>query len=215
MVLGLLFLNLLFAVFAFFVLLRQQGRVLIRLSALERDLLIQRLQGSSRQTEGGAPRDILKPDALAKSRINRRGLAIGSAAPEFSVKRLNGNGSLSLRDAGGKRLLLLFVSTDCAPCDGLLRELTPITEDAATEFLVVARGEFGSLQQKFDGNPLADRVGVQEAWEVSRLYATFKMPSAYMIDEHGRITEGPTVGPREIIDMARAFDRLPSMTTAQ
>jgi len=213
--LGLVMAQLFLGAFAVLVLLRQQGRILIRLEAIERDLLIERLQGAplplSEQIRPQVPKS---EDPLAKSRINRHGLAVGSTAPDFRARRLEGDGYLSLTDFKGKRVLLLFVSADCAPCDVLLRELTRVGDGIADDLLIVARGSVDALQRKFADQEFATRVGVQEAWEISRLYATFKMPSAYVIDEHGTIAAGPTVGPSEIISMSAAIDPSFSMTTA-
>src|SRR3990172_9625177 len=73
-------------------LVRQNGRILGRLEALEKafeDLAL--VNGNS----------------LAKSRLKRDGLARGVAAPDFSIPRLDG-GRLSLTEFRGRRILLIF-----------------------------------------------------------------------------------------------------------
>ena len=61
--------------------------------------------------------------ALAESRIERTGLKAGTVAPSFTLPRLDGKGDLSLSELRGKRVLLVFSSPGCGPCNALAPEL--------------------------------------------------------------------------------------------
>src|SRR5207247_6303020 len=57
--------------------------------------------------------------SLARSRIKRDGLKAGTPAPDFRLPRLDGRGDLSLENLRGRRVLLVFSSPHCGPCDAL------------------------------------------------------------------------------------------------
>ena len=94
-------------------LLRQNGRMLLRIDALEAAL------------DHGAERPagrVFADRSLAKSRLNRAGLAKGTAAPAFRLPMLDGS-ETALSDYAGRRLLLVFSDPACAPCTALLPKL--------------------------------------------------------------------------------------------
>src|SRR5439155_7457762 len=87
-------------------LLRQNGRMLARLDALEREL--GPAAGRTRAPSFG-------DRSLAGSRLNRNGLTPGTKAPDFRLPRVDG-GMLALAEYRGRRLLLVVSSPDCQPC---------------------------------------------------------------------------------------------------
>jgi hypothetical protein len=50
---------------------------------------------------------------------------------------------------------------------------------------MVSRGTLEANRSKVSEHGLSFPVGMQHHWEVSRSYATFTTPSAYLIDEDG------------------------------
>src|SRR6266516_4610305 len=85
-------------------LLRQNGRILLRLDALEAQL--QQL-GTPARTGTAAP--------------SSSALPLGSAAPEFELKDLRGE-RVSLSRFRGRRVLLVFFSPQCGYCARLVPE---------------------------------------------------------------------------------------------
>src|SRR6185369_8382163 len=55
--------------------------------------------------------------SLARSKLKRDGLRAGTVAPDFRLPRLDGRGDLALSDLRGRRVLLVFQSPSCGPCD--------------------------------------------------------------------------------------------------
>src|SRR5262245_48876472 len=61
--------------------------------------------------------------SLAHSRIKRDGLKAGTVAPNFRLPRLDGRGELSLEDLRGRPVLLVFSDPHCGPCQVLAPHL--------------------------------------------------------------------------------------------
>jgi peroxiredoxin len=165
----------------FFALLRQNGRLLVRVEALE--AIAERLSADAMAARVAVDR------SLATSRINRAGLAAGSVAPDFRLPTLDGDHA-ALSDYAGSRLLLVFSDPDCAPCTALLPQLQPAAERAGVSVLVISRGGYDVNRRKLAEAKTTLRVALQAQWEISRLYGKFSTPIGYLIDEHGRtVTE--------------------------
>ena len=97
-------------------LLRQQGRFLLRLEALEERL------GVPSQSGEQAP----------------RGLPVGTQAPAFNLADLNGKTHTlqSLLELG-KPLLLIFTHPDCGPCTALMPDIAHWQKEYANTLTVV------------------------------------------------------------------------------
>ena len=61
--------------------------------------------------------------SVARSKIKRDGLKAGTPAPDFRLPRLDGSGDLTLSELRGRRVLLVFSSPHCGPCNTLAPEL--------------------------------------------------------------------------------------------
>src|SRR6266545_6225535 len=129
-------------------LLRQNGRILLRLDELEKRLDELEFEAPA-APESLADREVAgqmnarpHPDplpqgegenqdlaarfgsrSLARSKIKRDGLKAGTPAPEFRLPRLDGRGELSLSALRGQRVLMVFSSPQCGPCNALAPEL--------------------------------------------------------------------------------------------
>src|SRR5262245_34564156 len=99
-----------FGCWLFMQLMRQNGRVLLQLEALEDSVA----EMAESLEEGHAARNGHRP--LARSKINRDGLTKGTEAPDFRLSALEG-GELSLADYRGRSVLLVFSDPHCGPCD--------------------------------------------------------------------------------------------------
>jgi peroxiredoxin len=180
-------------------LLRQNGRTLLRVEALESEL--ERLARPGDSSGGPAAADgeesTAKPfgdRSLAGSRINRNGLAAGTVAPPFTLPRLDG-GELSLSDYAGRAVLLVFSDPDCRPCDLLAPKLQRLSKKTpAVSVLMVSRGDPDRNRRKVAEHGLTFPVVLQDQWKLSREYAKFATPIAYLIDGQGRIAADVALG---------------------
>lgn len=177
-------------------LLRQNGRTLLRIEALEAelDILVSTVEKTGTRPFGDR--------SLAKSRINRNGLTPGTFAPAFTLPRLDG-GELSLDDYKGRRVLLVFSDPDCGPCDLLAPRLERVSTDTpVVSVVMVSRGDPDRNRSKVAQHGLTFPVVLQEQWHLSRQYAKFATPMAYLIDEEGRIAANVALGVDAILALA-------------
>jgi peroxiredoxin len=166
-------------------LLRQNGRLLLRIEGLE--------AAASRPTP---------PESLANSRINRSGLTPGTPAPDFRLPTLDG-GEKTLADFRGRWLLLVFSDPECAPCQHLLPRLEQKARTANLPVLVVSRGTIDANRRKMASAGITLLVVLQKSWEISRLYAKFVTPVAYLIDPYGVISS-PAAAGNDILNLVTA-----------
>ena len=68
-----------------------------------------------------------------------------------------------------------------------------------TELLMISRGDPKENRAKVQEHGLTFQVLLQQRWEISRLYAMFATPVAYLIDEAGIITHDVAVGMDSIL----------------
>lgn len=173
-------------------LLRQNGRILTRLDALE-----------SPSAEAGGPRRsgrVFADRSLAGSRINRDGLRPGVIAPAFSLPTVDGR-TVSLADYAGRRVLLVFSDPECGPCMELLPRLDAAARISDVPVLVISRGGVDANQRKLAQARATLTVALQAHWEISRLYAKFSTPIAYLVDEQGRIASEVAAGAAAVLSL--------------
>jgi peroxiredoxin len=102
----------------------------------------------------------------------------------------------------GQRVLLVFSDPHCGPCNYLAPELEKFHRGHADISLVmISRGEPKENRAKVKEHKLAFPVVLQQRWEISRLYAMFATPIAYLIDEAGVITHDVAVGVGPILGL--------------
>lgn len=147
---------------------------------------------------------------LSESHINRNGLSAGTPAPPFRLPRVGG-GDLSLEQYRGQRVLVVFSDPDCGPCDHLAPQLEQLHRRRPdVQVLMISRGEVEENRRKISQQGLTFPVVLQRQWEISRLYAMFGTPIAYLIDEQGIIAADVASGADAILALSNlpaAFDR--------
>jgi len=150
-------------------LLRQHGRLLLRLDALEEQL---------------AARGIIAHPAGAAD-----GLAPGVTAPAFVLPDLNGN-STALDDllSAGLPLLLVFSHPSCTPCAAMLPQMR-VWQSANESDLTIAFISQGSVDD--NRAAVADHgiahILVQREREIADAYEAYATPSAVLISPEGII----------------------------
>jgi peroxiredoxin len=165
-------------------LLRQNGRLLVRLEALETSLAS---GGSSvALSQNGTPVD------------QAEGLPVGSEAPEFSMFGLYGERfTLEALRALGKPVMMLFTDPGCGPCNAMLPEVGRWQEEHAQKLTLalVSRGEMEQNKTKAQEHALKNVV-LQKEWEVSESYEVWGTPSAVLVSADGKVAS-PVAGGEE------------------
>ena len=183
-------------------LINPEGKIASRL-AIGTDALLKLAVGNGEGADpkadvagnGGKREDRFSNRSLARSKIKRDGLKAGTRAPDFRLPRLDGRGDLTLSELRGRRVLLVFSSPGCGPCEALAPELEEFHRaNPETEVLMVSKGEPRENRAKVKEHNLTFPIVLQQQWETSRLYAMFATPVAYLIDEAGVITSDVAVG---------------------
>lgn len=172
-------------------LLRQNGRILLRLEELEKRF---------DRLEFGATRTL--NHSLARSKIKRDGLNAGTTAPDFRLPRVDGGGELSLSALRGRRVLIVFSSPRCEPCNQLAPKLETFYRGRTDlQLVMIGKGEPAENRAKVKEHGLSFPVVLQQGWVISRTYAIFATPAAYLIDEEGVIAHDVAVGVEPILDL--------------
>jgi peroxiredoxin len=166
--------------------------------------------------------------SLARSKIKRDGLKAGTPAPDFRLPRLDGRGELSLSEFRGQHVLLVFSSPRCGPCNTLAPELEKFHREqrrkqaspspqpsppgegksrSGVEVVMISKGEPKENQAKVKEHGLTFPVVLQQQWEISRRYAMFATPIAYLIDETGVVAHDVAVGADAVLELLAQVSR--------
>jgi peroxiredoxin len=164
-------------------LMRQHGRLLLRLDELEAR------HGASGQVPAS-------PSAPAHT---RQQLPIGSVAPAFALHDLEEE-TVSLAEllALGKPVFLVFTDPDCGSCTTLLPEIAR-WQQARSQVTVamITRGTPESIRAKLTDLRI-HRVLLQRDREVARTYGAQATPSAVLVQRDGTIGSHLALGPVSI-----------------
>src|SRR5215212_7406548 len=183
---GVLVLSLLAGQWWFLVhLLRQNGRLLVRLEAVEATLAE---DGSVLATsQNGTP---VHQEA--------EGLPVGSEAPNFNLSGLHGETlSLEALRSSGKPVMAIFTDPGCGPCNAMLPDVGRWQEEHAQKLTLslISRGEVEENKTKASEHGLSN-VLVQKDWEISESYEIRGTPSAVLVSADGKVAS-PVAGGAE------------------
>lgn len=123
---------------------------------------------------------------------------IGSLAPDFQLKDLNGQ-TVSLSDFRGKAVLVNFWASWCGPCREEMPSLEVLYQRFKNRGLVVlgvsADDEgWEPIKQFLKIIPVSFPILLDQDQNVTSRYETFRIPETYFIDPEGRVA-GKVVGP--------------------
>jgi len=118
--------------------------------------------------------------------VSRDGLAAGERAPEFTLADPAGR-PVSLAGFAGRPLLLIFGSTACAPCRGLIPDLNAVARERAAELqvLYLSRGEAEETQRFIEELDVRVPVAVHPDMALPDQYKARVTPFAFVIDAEG------------------------------
>ncbi|GAB4413210.1 MAG: hypothetical protein Fur0044_07550 [Anaerolineae bacterium] len=154
-----------------FHLLRQNGRLLLRIETLEK-----RLDGVDTPFASG--------QAMPTS-----GLPIGTQAPTFQLSGLYGKTfTLDALRSKGKPLMLIFSDPGCGPCNALMPEIAEWQHDYVSKLTIalISRGTVEANRVK-SGEHALTHVLLQRDREVAEAYRANGTPSAVMVRPDGTI----------------------------
>jgi peroxiredoxin len=164
-------------------LLRQNGRILLRLEALEAQVA-QLVAASAPQ----AP----------------QGLSPGSPAPAFELPDLAGK-PVGLAQWRGQRVLLIFFNPKCGFCENMAAELAALRTDGAEGRpipVLITTGDAQENSRFMTEYGIRCPVLLQQKDEISNRYETNGTPMGYLIDEEGVIAAPLAVGGPDLLALA-------------
>jgi methylamine dehydrogenase accessory protein MauD len=165
-------------------LLRQNGRLLIRVEALEDEL-----DGETATSPNGG---VEAPPSV--------GLPIGSTAPDLELSDLHGETlTLASLRASGKPVMLVFTDPDCGSCTAMLPEIRRWQKEHAEELTIslVSQGTVEENRAKSTEHGLRG-ILMEQDWEVSEAYEVEASPSAVLVRPDGTIGSPVHEGPDAI-----------------
>src|SRR2546427_458628 len=167
----------------------QQGRILLRLDSLE---------GKRAQPDDGT------------AASGPKGLAVGTAVADFELPDLTGK-TRSLSEFRGRRLLLIYWSPDCGFCDMSAPELVQMQsalEENHTQLVLVSYGNAEANQKLAAEHGLNCTIlllkdSAAEKYLSEEVFKYCGTPSAYLLDEQGRVAQGLATGIHAVAQLVR------------
>jgi peroxiredoxin len=171
----------------FYQLVKQQGRILLRLDALERAVTTDR-------------------DPEVDESGDFDGLAAGTAFPDFELPDLSGN-IYSLTSFRGKRLLLIHWNFKCGFCEAIADDLANLEADLQkqnAQIVLLAHGDESFNLHHIAEHKLRARLLLLKEQQVPEPFARQGTPVAYFLDEQGQVAAPFASGADKVLALARA-----------
>ena len=171
--------------------MRQQGRVLLKLDSIEAAL--------------GHPRIATQLDPGDDAAVP--GLAVGSPAPGFRLSGMQGETvSLDALLSSKNPLMLLFTSPKCGPCRALMPEVAQWQRHARDwGIVVIAEGSTEDNRAEFVQHGVTE-ILLQQEREVAEVYHAYGTPAAVLVKPDHTIGSALALGADAIRALA---NRLP------
>jgi peroxiredoxin len=170
-------------------LVRQNGRILMRLEAIEKRL-------------GARPQE---------QRREPGGLPVGTPAPEFELPDLAGVHH-KLSEFRGKDVLLIFFNPKCGFCTKMAADLAALPVaggNGRAVPVVVTTGNAEANRKLIEQHGIRCTALLQEQMEVASQYRAQGTPMGYRIDAEGKIASELAVGAELLLKLAGAPNALP------
>jgi methylamine dehydrogenase accessory protein MauD len=163
-------------------LLRQHGRLLGRIDALEAAL---------------ASAGIAAPRTPQAAGMIVHGLPVGTSAPDFALPSVDGEVvALSELLERGLPVMLLFTDPQCGPCESLLPDVVTWQRNYVDRFntVLIASGSLEDNRNKREQHGL-DHVLVQAEHEVAEAYKVNGTPASVLVSTDQLIASAIHTGP--------------------
>lgn len=174
-------------------LIKQQGRLLLRLDGLEE--ILTRRQALPAPTMGNGNTPPAQP----------QGLPVGSAMVPLRLPDLTGK-EVALEDFSGKRVLLTHWSPSCGFCHQIAPELAKLQRDlrkANTELVLVSYGEASANASIAKEHELDCPILLLADGQRLEAFDRLGTPVAYLLDEQHRVAEPIAIGANQVPELAR------------
>jgi methylamine dehydrogenase accessory protein MauD len=135
-------------------------------------------------------------EATTPKRLGRDGLKPGKRAPDFTLPSVDGN-EVALHDFRGRKVLLVFTQSGCAPCKAIVPELNRLGVNE--QILVINNGDLKATRQWSAELQARFPVLAQEMFSISKKYEAFATPFAFLIDAKGMIASKGIINNRQHI----------------
>ena len=165
--------------------LRQYGRLLLRLDVLE-----ERVEGTLHASANGRP--------------HFEGISPATEFPSFRLPALGGE-TVALEELRGRRVLLVNWDPRCGFCREIVPTLAALESDLRkrrTELVLVSRGDAEENRRLAEEHGLEATILLQEADDRIEPFAAVGTPVAYLLDERGRVAKPLARGALEVPELA-------------
>lgn len=119
------------------------------------------------------------------------GLEIGHMAPDFQLETLDGE-EVKLSDFRGSRVMVNFWATWCPPCRAEMPDMEKFYQDKDVVILAVnltdTENSLDNVEEFRDDFGLSFPILLDKDLQVANLYAIQPIPTSYMVDSNGIIT---------------------------
>src|SRR5205814_7778401 len=169
----------------FYQLVKQQGRMLLRLDELERNA----------RAAGAGAEEAAEPD----------GLPLGTDFPAFRFPDLAGR-TVALEDFRGKRVLLVHWNFDCGFCESIARDLGQLDtslQEQNVQLVLLTYGSSESNQEQVAEHGLKCPVLLINDKDRPAPFANQGTPVAYLLDEQGQVAWPFVSGADQVIALAQ------------
>ena len=119
------------------------------------------------------------------------GLEVGNRAPDFQLETLDGK-EVKLSDFRGSRVMVNFWATWCPPCRAEMPDMEKFYQDKDVVILAVnltdTENSLENVEEFREDFGLSFPILLDKDLEVANLYAIQPIPTSYMVDSNGIIT---------------------------
>jgi peroxiredoxin len=179
----------------FYQLVKQQGRILVRLDNLER--------GAVR----GAVVDHNSDSVEQHDHAAVEGLPSGTEFPGFELLDLSGK-THALSEFRGQRLLLINWNFDCGFCEAIASDLAQLETDLRkqnAQILLLASGDESFNREHATSHGLKSLILLLNGKKVPEPFDHQGTPVAYFVDEQGQVAAPFASGADQVLALARSI----------
>lgn len=174
-------------------LIKQQGRILLRLDLIEQHIV---------NAGHGVPTTGVM---INSAQPHPKGLSVGTPIPSFSLPDLSRN-EVSLKKFRGKLVLLVNWDPRCSFCEMIAPDLARLQYDFRkrnVQLLLVSSGDAEGNHKLAQENGLECPILLQRELQDLGLFENEGTPVAYLVDEQGRVDQPLADGADQVLILAR------------